>query len=73
MAKATAKAINAAIKALGHDEIIWRGEGYYYFCEGDAHMWPETMVYCCYLNQMTLEQWIEAYKGLRARYEATKA
>lgn len=63
--KATAARINAEIAKLGGQEVIWRGEGYYYFTEGHAHEWFSSSVYVCYLHQMSLERWIEAYKNLR--------
>ena len=51
--------INRAIKHTGLTLVGNRGEGYFYFLntEGDQ-VGHSVMV--CYLNQLALEQWVEA-------------
>lgn len=57
----TLKKINNEIAKLGGNEILVKGEGYYYFAEGEAYGWYNQSVYVYRLNQLTLEQWIQEY------------
>lgn len=61
----TIKQVNKAIKELGGNEVLVKGEGYYYFDEGGASTWYSTMVCVNALNRLTLEQWIEEWKYLK--------
>jgi hypothetical protein len=61
----TLKRVNKAIKELGGEEVLVKGDGYYYFWEGTAPDWKSSSVMVCRLNQLTLEQWIEEYKSLK--------
>ncbi len=65
MARVTAATVNAELKRLGFEERLVRGRGYYYFCEGNAHMWPSCSIHVYQANSMTLEQWIEEYHSLK--------
>lgn len=53
----TSRAINRAIKHTGL--IIKRGVGYQYFDDAITGDQVGESVYVCYLNQYTIEQWIE--------------
>ena len=59
----TLKQVNKALAPLG-EERLYKGEGYYYFADGNAHMWEQCSVYVYTLNQLTLEQWLEEYTRL---------
>jgi len=53
----TSRTINRAIKHTGL--IINRGRGYQYFTDAVTNEQIGESVYVCYLNQYTIEQWIE--------------
>lgn len=53
------KIINQALKKAGIDAEIVKGDGYYYFFGKDVEHAREQGVYdVCYLNQLTVEQWV---------------
>ena len=55
----TSRAINAAIRAAGLNvEIINNRDGYSYFLDRDGNQVGES-VYICYLNQQTVDEWVE--------------
>lgn len=65
----TLNKVNKALKEIGAEEILVRGEGYLYFTEGESHLWPETIVRGAFLlNSMSLKQWIDSYFELRNLY-----
>lgn len=54
----TKKTINKHIKHLGL-EIVGNGDGYFYFCDlEDGHQVGDSVL-VCYLNQLSLDQWIK--------------
>lgn len=72
MTRITLNNINAEIARRGHPERLIRGEGYFYFIEGDAHKWP-----CCSVPTMhltggrnTVESWADDRDRLAADYDA---
>ena len=65
MTKATIKNVNAAIKALGGEEELIRGNGYLYFWSDEASGWYTSSVPVCYLSHLSLQQWIEECKSLK--------
>lgn len=66
MARLTLKAINAALEAAGHPERLVKGDGYFYFTEGETEIWPVTMVCLYRLTSLTLEQWLAEHAELKA-------
>jgi hypothetical protein len=72
--RVTLNKINAAIKAAGGKEELAKGEGYYYFMDGDAAAWPfETGVYGPYrLGDISVEQWVEEWRFRHDKYEEMK-
>ena len=56
----TAKQI---LKAIGCDKLsFYRGAGYWYFVYDDqanGGAYGSVSVYCAYLNQMSIERWVE--------------
>lgn len=60
--------VNNAIRDAGGAEILVKGEGYWYFMEGEAHKWPRTMVEIHRLNHYTLQQWVEVWREYRDEY-----
>jgi len=68
----TLKQVNKAIAAKGGKEQLVKGNGYYYFVEGDAWSWSVQSVYVNSLNQLTLETWVTQWEYLRDRHNASK-
>lgn len=66
--KLTFRTINDALALAGASEILVKGNGYFYFAEGEAHCWPATMVFVSRLNDLTVEQWIEEWRSLRKNW-----
>jgi hypothetical protein len=58
----TAK-INRAIKHLGLEIVHQRADGYSYFVEIGTGNSIGLSVMVCYLNQLSLEQWVEEAVG----------
>ena len=58
--------INAALAAAGIEATLARGKGYFYFVGPKADLWPTSSVMVCYLNQLTIRQWVEAYRELES-------
>lgn len=62
----TCASVNAALKKLGAEERLYRGKDYMYFGDGEAHTWPQTMVYVCSASDLTIAQWLEEYDRLKS-------
>lgn len=52
--------------AAGYEKFgLWRGEGYFYVysddpeCNAMLNCLYSTSIYCCYFNQMSIEDWFE--------------
>jgi hypothetical protein len=67
-----ASTVNKAIADLGGKEILVKGDGYWYFAEGDSAQWPSASVYCYNLNTYSLEEWVRFWKHYRDKYLAEK-
>lgn len=63
----TVHAINKALAARGVEERLRAGNGFYYFCNGDAIMWPASCVYVYRAAQLTLKQWMDIYDEMSKR------
>lgn len=72
MTRLTLASVNKALSALGAKEVLVKGDGYYYFWEGEADRWPQTAVYVYRLNRLSLEQWIGEWKRLKTQFEAQR-
>src|ERR1700739_2241684 len=64
------KAINSELAKRGFKATFAKGEGYFYFQGGDATDWLDRNVRVATLHSLTLEQWMEAYRGLKTKNEA---
>lgn len=64
--------VNAALKREGAAEVLVRGNGYYYFAEGDAHEWPATAIYVNRISQLNLDQWIWEWRLKRGEWLKNK-
>jgi hypothetical protein len=68
MATITKKSIDKAIAKFGMEIIAERGAGYSYFLDlrnGKKGYQVGQSVYVCYLNQMTLEEWVKTAEEAR--------
>jgi hypothetical protein len=66
MKRLTLRIVNQKLKELGYNEILCRGNGYFFFAEGDSSIWPMSGVYGVNnINDLSLEQWIEEHKNLK--------
>lgn len=56
----TVSQVNKAIAKAGITGLeLIRGEGYFYFIGPNiSHAMTTSSVYCCYLNQQTVEAWV---------------
>jgi hypothetical protein len=64
------KAINDELERLGSHAVLAKGDGYFYFLGGEATDWLDRTVRVPTLHSLTLEQWIEPYRILRAKNRA---
>jgi hypothetical protein len=55
--------IQKAISKAGIPLELVRGSGYQYFIFDDANHFETKSVCVCYLNQLTVEQWVEAARS----------
>ena len=66
----TAATVNKGLKDRGIKERLFKGDGYFYFAQGDAYNWKSSMVCGVHsANDLTLEQWICEYNALKADHE----
>ena len=64
----TKKIINKAISYLGLEIVGHRGDGYFYFCDlKEGHQVGDSVL-VCYLNQLTLSQWIQEAEQAELQY-----
>jgi hypothetical protein len=73
MAHLTLRKVNREIAKRGGKEILVNGGGYFYFAEGDAYDWDMDGVYTMYLNDYTLEEWIQEWQDRRDAFSERKA
>lgn len=60
--KLTLARVNKEIAAKGGSEFLVKGNGYFYFCEGNASKWKDTMVMVTRLNELTVEEWVKEWQ-----------
>ena len=59
---ATAKKVTTALRKAGFPVTCYKGGGYVYFISDDAEVEIDS-VYVCYLNQMSVEQYVDHVSG----------
>jgi Glyoxalase/Bleomycin resistance protein/Dioxygenase superfamily len=64
------KTINEELKRLGSRAVLTKADGYFYFQGGDAADWLDRAVSVPTLRSLTLEQWVEHYRALKAKNKA---
>jgi hypothetical protein len=66
MSRASVAAVNAAIRASDGAETLTRGRDYYYFRGGDSARWPQTAVYVSRVDALTVNEWVQEWRVLKA-------
>jgi catechol 2,3-dioxygenase-like lactoylglutathione lyase family enzyme len=64
------KAINDELQRLGSSAVLTKGEGYFYFQGGEATDWLDRSIRVATLHSLTLDQWMEQYRKLKAKNDA---
>ena len=60
-------------KNIGHlGMYAAKGDGYFYFANGEYEEWNSTGVYVYRLNELSLERWVEEWKYRRDAFLADK-
>jgi hypothetical protein len=68
----TLKRVNKEIAARGGSAQLIKGEGYFYFAEGEANEWDFDSVYVYTLNELPLERWIQEWQYRRDEHAAKR-
>src|SRR5437763_15778738 len=63
----TLKAIKAELAKRGHQAMLEKGDGYFYFRGGEAVDWLDRTVTVPNVSSLTLDQWIQAFRDLQKR------
>lgn len=61
----TLKTVNKHLMALGYTEELVKGNGYFYFVGQGTGNWYSTSVFVYRLNELNLNQWVDALNELR--------
>jgi hypothetical protein len=64
-ARITLKAVNAELARLGHQVLLDKGAGYFYFHTGEAADWLDRTVQVLTLNALTVDEWIAEFQRLK--------
>ena len=63
----TLKAINAELAKRGHQAMLEKGDGYFYFRGGEAVDWLDRTVTVPTVSSLTLDQWMQAFRDLQKK------
>jgi hypothetical protein len=61
----TLKEINSELAKRGHNTLLQKGSGYFYFRGGEAGGWLDKTVRVPKVSSLTLEQWLGEFERLR--------
>ena len=61
--KSTAQ-VNAFLKSKNVSEKLKRGNGYFYFTQGNSYDWSTSSVYVYRIDDMSFQDWYDEYKRL---------
>ena len=65
----TLKTVNDELERLGYAERLEKGSGYFLFASGEAEDWIDRTVAVRQISGLTLKQWVEEYRRLKALNE----
>jgi hypothetical protein len=60
------KTVNDELARLGYKDELVKGAGYFFFRGGEADDWIDQGVAVRTINSLTLKQWVEEYRRLKA-------
>lgn len=63
--RVTLKAVNRELARLGHDVLLAKGSGYFYFWTGEAADWLDRTVNVPSLSALTLDRWVQEFCRLQ--------
>jgi hypothetical protein len=63
--RVTLRAVNDELVRRGHNAMLAKAEGYFYFRNGEAADWLDRTVNVSTLSALTLEQWMDEFERLR--------
>ena len=63
-ARTTIKAVNVELARRGHQALLAKGSGYFYFHTGEAADWLDRTVNVGTLNELTPEEWVGEFERL---------
>jgi hypothetical protein len=59
------KVINDELARLGFAARLAKGDGYFYFTEGEAADWLDKTVKARTINSLTLKEWVAEFRRLK--------
>lgn len=59
------KIVNTEIARRGHNALLEKGTGHFFFHTGEAAGWLDRTVRVRKLNELTLKQWMEEFRRLK--------
>jgi hypothetical protein len=59
------KVINDELARLGFQAQLAKGDGYFYFTQGEAADWLDRTVKARTINSLTLKEWIAEFRRLK--------
>lgn len=62
--------VSKSLRDAGHFERLVKGDGYFYFAEGEAQFWPDTIVAVPRITDLSLRDWLFEHGRLKAKYVA---
>ncbi len=63
--RVTLKAINAELARRGHNALLAKGDGYFYFWSGETADWLDRTVNVQTLGALTLKEWMDEFDRLK--------
>ena len=61
----TLNAINAELAKRGHNTLLQKGSGYFYFMGGESANWLDKTVRVPRVSSLTLEEWMTNFDRLK--------
>lgn len=63
--RVTLKAANAELARRGHQVLLEKGSGYFYFRTGEAADWLDKTVPVAKISDLTLDEWVAKFRELK--------
>jgi hypothetical protein len=59
------KTVNDELARRGHNALLAKGSGYFYFQAGEAAGWLDRTVKVRAIHSLTLKQWVQEFRRLK--------